>query len=177
MNLRLYEVAMAGCIRVLLIDLLAERATFGHGGNQEVVRPLAAAGDVEVLLVTPQYQSIESSNQSVAGEVNLTEVDVPDWDDDYPFWQSTEVELEGRIVTFRRIVMPMHEDQERMKSWLAKNQNRCTRLFRFTSKCQHLGRMDGPCWNADAEFCPIRDSNSRNMLRPPITLSHIRFDN
>ena len=26
---------MAGCIRVLLIDLLAERATFGHGGNQE----------------------------------------------------------------------------------------------------------------------------------------------
>jgi GMP synthase-like glutamine amidotransferase len=120
MNLRLYEVAMAGCIRVLLIDLLAERATFGHGGNQEVVRPLAAAGDVEVLLVTPQYQSIESSNQSDAGEVNLTEMDVPDWDDDYPFWQSTEVELEGRVVTFRRIVMPMHEDQERMESWLSK---------------------------------------------------------
>ena len=41
---------MADMVRVLMVDLLVERETFGHGGNQEVVRPFAAAGDVELLL-------------------------------------------------------------------------------------------------------------------------------
>ena len=36
-----------------MIDLLVERAEFGHGGNQEVIKPLAALSNVEVLLVTP----------------------------------------------------------------------------------------------------------------------------
>ena len=43
-------------MRVLLIDLLVERAEFGHGGNQEVIRPMAKISNVEVLLVTPQMQ-------------------------------------------------------------------------------------------------------------------------
>ena len=101
-----------------MIDLLVERAAFGHGGNQEVVRPFAARGDVELLLVTPQMQSFEAGMKSDLGEVALIEEDVPYWDDEFPFWQSTNVELEGRDVPFRRIVMPMHEDDDGMNEWL-----------------------------------------------------------
>ena len=104
--------------RVLMVDLLVERAAFGHGGNQEVVRPFAARGDVELLLVTPQMQSFEAGTKSESGEVALSEEDVPLWDDEFPFWQSTSVELEGREVSFRRIVMPMHDDDTRMGEWL-----------------------------------------------------------
>ena len=104
--------------RVLLVDLLVERAAFGHGGNQEVIRPFAARGDVELLLVTPQMQSFEAGSKSEGGEVALCEEDVSDWDDEFPFWQSTNVELGGRDVLFRRIVMPMHEDDSRMGGWL-----------------------------------------------------------
>ena len=101
-----------------MVDLLVERETFGHGGNQEVVRPFAAAGDVELLLVTPQMQSFEAGKKAEAGEVPLSEEDVPHWDDDFPFWQSTTVELEGRTVSFQRIVMPMIENDEDMANWL-----------------------------------------------------------
>ena len=104
--------------RVLMVDLLVERAVFGHGGNQEVVRPFAARGDVELLLVTPQMQSFEAGMKSDLGEVALIEEDVPHWDDEFPFWQSMNVELESRDVSFRRIVMPMHEDDARMSEWL-----------------------------------------------------------
>ena len=48
---------------VLMIDLLVERETFGLGANQEVVRPFAARGDVELLLVTPQMQSFEAGKK------------------------------------------------------------------------------------------------------------------
>ena len=102
----------------MLVDLLVERAAFGHGGNQEVIRPFAARGDVELLLVTPQMQSFEAGAKSEGGEVALCEEDVSDWDDEFPFWQSTNVELGGRDVLFRRIVMPMHEDDAKMGGWL-----------------------------------------------------------
>ena len=65
-----------------MVDLLVERAEFGHGGNQEVVRPFAAFGDVELLLVTPQMQSFEAGKKAQAGEVPLSKEDVPHWDDD-----------------------------------------------------------------------------------------------
>ena len=103
-----------------MVDLLVERAAFGHGGNQEVIQPFAAHGSVELLLVTPQMQSFEAGAKAEAkGEVTLEEIDVPHWDDDYPFWQSTTVEFGDQGVEFRRIVMPMHEDDERMSEWLA----------------------------------------------------------
>ena len=102
----------------MLVDLLVERAAFGHGGNQEVIRPFAARGDVELLLVTPQMQSFEAGAKSEGGEGALCEEDVSDWDDEFPFWQSTNVELGGRDVLFRRIVMPMHEDDAKMGGWL-----------------------------------------------------------
>ena len=101
-----------------MVDLLVEIAEFGHGGNQEVVRPFAAAGDVELLLVTPQMQSFEAGKKGHAGEVPLSKEEVPHWDDDYPFWESTTVELEGRTISFRRIVMPMVEDDLEMTEWL-----------------------------------------------------------
>jgi len=82
------------------------------------VRPFAAAGDVELLLVTPQMQSFEAGKKAHAGEVPLSKEDVPHWDDDYPFWESTTVELEGRPISFRRIVMPMVEDDLEMTEWL-----------------------------------------------------------
>ena len=71
-----------------------------------------------MLLVTPQMQSFEAGAKSEGGEVALCEEDVSDWDDEFPFWQSTNVELGGRDVLFRRIVMPMHEDDARMDRWL-----------------------------------------------------------
>lgn len=102
-----------------MLDLLVERAAFGHGGNQEVISPFVAHGPVELLLVTPQMQSYEAGAKAeVSNEVALEEADVPHWDDDYPFWQSTEVEFGEQSVEFRRIIMPMHEDDERMESWL-----------------------------------------------------------
>lgn len=110
---------MSALTRVLMVDLLVERATFGHGGNQEVVRPFAARGPVELLLVTPQMQSFEAGAKTEdTADVPLNEEDVPHWDDEYPFWQSTKVEFGEREVLFRRIVMPMHEDDERMGVWL-----------------------------------------------------------
>ena len=51
---------MSRVTRVILIDLLVERSEFGHGGNQEVIQPIAERGAVEVLLVTPQMQSEEA---------------------------------------------------------------------------------------------------------------------
>jgi len=71
-----------------------------------------------LLLVTPQMQSFEAGAKSEGGEVALCEEDVSDWDDEFPFWQSTNVELGGRDVQFRRIVMPMHEDDAKMGGWL-----------------------------------------------------------
>ena len=49
MNLRLFQLHMSTSLRVMIIDLLVERAEFGHGGNQEVIKPIAALSDVEVL--------------------------------------------------------------------------------------------------------------------------------
>ena len=110
---------MSTLTRVLMVDLLVERATFGHGGNQEVIRPFAARGPVELLLVTPQMQSFDAGMKTEGTAlVTLTEEDVPHWDDEYPFWQSTSVGFGERDVLFQRIVMPMHVDDERMAKWL-----------------------------------------------------------
>ena len=79
---------------MMLLDLLVERSQFGHGGNQEIIRPLAEAGSVEVLLLTPQMQSFEAGERAQSeGEVALTDDDVPHWDDEYVFWQECVVEI------------------------------------------------------------------------------------
>ena len=102
-----------------MIDLLVERAEFGHGGNQEVIKPMAALSDVEVLLVTPQMQSLDSGKKVLQeSEINLVETDVPHWDYEYEFWSETNVKMNGRNVHFKRIIMPMHQDEEGMKNWI-----------------------------------------------------------
>ena len=107
--------------RVILIDLLVERSEFGHGGNQEIVHPLADSGNVEVLLVTPQMQSEEAGRRAQeAGEVSITKEDVPHWDDDFDFWAECEVEMDGNQVSFRRIAMPLHGDDAPTAEWLSR---------------------------------------------------------
>ena len=110
---------MSGVLRVIIMDLLVERSEFGHGGNQEVVAPMAESGEVEVLLVTPQMQSEEVGNDAQKdGLVTLTQDDVPHWDYDFPFWKEQEMEISGNRVTFRRIAMPSEGNDEQMEEWL-----------------------------------------------------------
>ena len=102
-----------------MIDLLVERAEFGHGGNQEVIKPLAALSNVEVLLVTPQMQSFDAGKKTnEKSEIKLLESDVPNWDYEYEFWSETEEILKDRNIKFSRIVMPMHENEKEMENWI-----------------------------------------------------------
>ena len=109
--------------RVVLLDLLVERAEFGHGGNLEVVRPLAAdVGRVDVWLLTPQFQSRRCGRQAsiLAGSgkpLDLTEDDVPHWDDDFPFWSNHVETLEEGEVHLRRIALPDADDTE-LEDWM-----------------------------------------------------------
>ena len=71
--------------RILLLDLLVERSEFGHGGNQEVIQPIAREGDVDIFLLTPHMQSEESGiTANEEGLYFIGEEDVPNWDHDYP---------------------------------------------------------------------------------------------
>ena len=100
---------MASNMRILMFDLLVERETFGHGGNQEVVQPFIPRKNVELLLLTPQMQSLESGEKTEKEtQVTLSEEDVPHWDDEYEFWESNDVDFDGHMANFHRIVMPMH---------------------------------------------------------------------
>ena len=90
--------AMGGPLRVALLDLLAERAEFGHGGNMEVIAPLVAkVGMVEVFLLTPQFQSHVSAQKALISwtPLVLTADDVPTWNDDFPFVADRTVSVEG----------------------------------------------------------------------------------
>ena len=105
--------------RVILIDLLVERSEFGHGGNQEVIQPIAESSAVEVLLVTPQMQSEEAGLRAQEqGLVEISEKDVPNWDYEYPFWEECSMEMNGNEVVFRRIAMPLHGDDEKTRDWV-----------------------------------------------------------
>jgi len=110
---------MGRVTRVIIIDLLVERSEFGHGGNQEVIQPIAVAGPVEVLLVTPQMQSEEAGLRAQEeGLVDISEDDVPDWDYEYPFWEDCRMEMHGNEVIFRRVAMPLHGDDELTETWI-----------------------------------------------------------
>ncbi|GIS49436.1 MAG: hypothetical protein Ct9H90mP23_1080 [Methanobacteriota archaeon] len=69
--------------------------------------------------MTPQMQSFEAGKKAESGEVPLSEEDVPHWDDVFSFLAINHLwELEGRTVSFRRIVMPMKENDTKMSNWL-----------------------------------------------------------
>ena len=110
---------MGRVTRVIIIDLLVERSEFGHGGNQEVIQPIAEAGAVEVLLVTPQMQSEEAGLRAQKeGLVDISEEDVPNWDYEYPFWEDCRMEMHGNEVIVRRVAMPLHGDDELTEAWI-----------------------------------------------------------
>ena len=112
--------AMSRTIRVLLLDLLVERSEFGHGGNQEVIQPIAEFGNVDVFLLTPQMQSLESGDKAAdEGLFFLDRSDVPKWDDEYEFWRSCKVTMGGNIATFYRIALPFGLDDAGMSQWLS----------------------------------------------------------
>lgn len=114
---------MTSPLRVVLLDLLVERAEFGHGGNLEIVRPMAAtSGGVEVWLLTPQFQSQQSgslASQKIGrGKPHeLGEHDVPRWDDEFPFWSEHVEALEEGEVHLRRVALPDADDTE-LASWM-----------------------------------------------------------
>ena len=88
-------------IRVVILDLLVERSEFGHGGNQEILAPIAEFGSVEVLLLTPQMQSSEIGDKAQKeGIVEISEADVPHWDYDFPFWDEISMEISCNEVKF-----------------------------------------------------------------------------
>ncbi len=110
---------MGRVTRVILIDLLVERSEFGHGGNQEVIQPIAERSAVEVLLVTPQMQSEEIGVRAQdEGLVGLSENDVPNWDYEYPFWGDCSMEMSGNEVIFRRVAMPLHGTDGLTETWI-----------------------------------------------------------
>jgi GMP synthase-like glutamine amidotransferase len=123
--------------RLLLLDLLVERSEFGHGGNLEVIRPFVdALGRVEVWLLTPQFQTIESQRAAAAafsrvdrkgtrgdiegdvaiteGFVLLKELDVPEWDEAVEFIDERWVEIGVGSVLLRRVALPSDVSQEWM---------------------------------------------------------------
>jgi GMP synthase-like glutamine amidotransferase len=110
---------MAGVTRILLLDLLVEMPEFGHGGNQEVIKPFLKSTNVEVLLVTPQMQSLITSKKlDLNSDITLTKEDIPNWNYDIQYWASMEVDIENKKIPFRRIIMPMYEDVIKMRNWL-----------------------------------------------------------
>jgi GMP synthase-like glutamine amidotransferase len=121
--------AMARGLRVALLDLLVERAEFGHGGNMEILFPLAEKfSTLEVLLLTPQFQSDDigfRATQQVNSElIQLVKADVPTWVDDFPFVAiPTDSELQQACagdVTMQRVALPS-ADTITLKKWLTNN--------------------------------------------------------
>lgn len=105
--------------RVLLLDLLVERSEFGHGGNQEVIQPLAKGGDVEIFLLTPHMQSEDSGMRAIEeGLFFLKEGDVPNWNQEYGFWESCEVSIGDSIARFFRVALPLGLGDAEMAKWL-----------------------------------------------------------
>jgi len=114
---------MTASLRVVLLDLLVERAEFGHGGNMEVLSPLASrVSSAEVWLLTPQFQSQSVSERACNphNPILLEKEDLPTWDDDFAFVsESNATELDGDVV-LRRVALPNTSD-EVMSQWLVAN--------------------------------------------------------
>ena len=121
-SVNLTPISMARGLRVVLLDLLVERAEFGHGGNIEVLTPLVSlAPSLEVWLLTPQFQS-ESVGERACSSLEpliLDKDDVPTWDDEFPF-VSEKKTTEFNDVILRRVALPNADDQL-ISKWLLEN--------------------------------------------------------
>ena len=93
-------------MRILILDLLAERIEFGHGGNIEMIKPFTDFNsEIEVFLVTPQY---ETDTQFERLELKkIKKGNVPNWDDDVEFKSEFSDVIGGTLVKFIRIFTPV----------------------------------------------------------------------
>lgn len=116
-------------LRVALLDLLVERSEFGHGGNVEILSPLAERfSNLEVLLLTPQFQSSDigahAKQHAESKLIQLVKEDVPTWDEDFPFVAfPTDSELQQVCsggITMQRVALP-NADISTLKKWLTSN--------------------------------------------------------
>ena len=110
-------------LRVVLLDLLVERAEFGYGGNIEILSPIANNfPSLDVWLLNPQFQSDElgESASSIQTPIIVNREDLPTWNEDFPFvsqYEPTELSGDSKLT---RVALPFGDD-EAIKSWLIYN--------------------------------------------------------
>jgi len=110
-------------MRILILDLLAERSEFGHGGNIEMVKPFAKLySEIEVYLITPQYEEFSEKEQLEL--IQIKEKNVPLWDDDVEFKSTKTENIDGALVKFIRILTPIGEVKE-ISKWFNLNHISC----------------------------------------------------
>ena len=110
-------------MRILILDLLAERSEFGHGGNIEMIKPFTKIhSEIEVFLITPQYESYSEIEQLELLEINKEKV--PMWDDATEFKSQFSEIIEGVLVKFVRILMPIGK-VEKISEWIEANEISC----------------------------------------------------
>jgi len=123
------RMAMVRGLRVALLDLLVELSEFGHGGNVEILSPLAERfSNLDVLLLTPQFQSsdigVRAKQYSDSELIQLVKEDVPTWDEGFPFVGfPTDSELQqvcSGEITMQRVALPP-ADTSTLKKWLIGN--------------------------------------------------------
>ena len=100
-------------MRILILDLLAERSEFGHGGNIEMIKPFTNDNsEVEVFLITPQYEDYSESAVNRSDFLQINKEDLPSWNEETEF-KSTFTEVVGEtLVKFIRIFTPRGEINE-----------------------------------------------------------------
>ena len=84
-------------MRILILDLLAERIEFGHGGNIEMIKPFTDFNsEIEVFLVTPQYETYTQFERLELKKIKKG--NVPNWDDDVEFKSEFSDVIDGTLV-------------------------------------------------------------------------------
>jgi GMP synthase-like glutamine amidotransferase len=108
-------------MRVLIIDLLAERLEFGHGGNIEMIKPFVNFfSEIEVLLVTPQYENFSIHQESQLELNKVGKTDVPYWDEEVEFNTIITETIGDSTIRFIRIFTPLGKIRE-LSTWFKEN--------------------------------------------------------
>ena len=105
-------------MRILILDLLAERSEFGHGGNIEMIKPFTRYhSEIEVLLVTPQYEDYSKSKVNRLELLQIDKENVPFWNEETEFTSTSSEIIDETLVKFIRIFTPDGEI-EKISDWL-----------------------------------------------------------
>ena len=95
---------MPSCLRVGIIDLLAEYSSFGHLGNLEVLKSYEC--EVEALLFTPQYQNNLTLNNSKV--TTFEKKHLEGWNGDRDFRGEEKIDN----ITLKRVLMPISKEKQ-----------------------------------------------------------------